>query len=95
MKLNKMQQESITKLAASGREAWLKGDIETAEINFLASWEAIPEPKLTYDISQTASYGITVFYRSIGKIEKAKAWLRITKEAYGTGEASEEYTNFL
>lgn len=85
----------IISLATSGRKAWESGDIKKAENDFLASWDAIPEPKAEYDLSQSASHGITIFYRSIGNTEKAKQWLNIMRKIYGPGEASEEYVNFL
>ncbi|WAB96303.1 hypothetical protein OSW16_17280 [Pseudomonas putida] len=95
MKVNKDHLDRIKELATSGRKAWLAGNLELAEHDFLASWDAIPEPKLEYDFSQTASYGITIFYRSTGQIEKAKLWLNIARSSYGAGEASEEYISFL
>lgn len=95
MELNELQQQKVVNLATSGRKAWIAGDLKLAEHNFLESWEAIPEPKMKYDFSQSASYGITVFYRSTGQIAKAKTWLQVVKNAYGPDEASEEYTDFL
>ncbi|HFK1940788.1 TPA: hypothetical protein ACGW30_001487 [Pseudomonas aeruginosa] len=95
IELSEDQEQAIVALAVSGRKAWLAGDIELAERDFLASWDAIPEPKLEYDFSQSASYGIAVFYRSTGQTEKAKRWLSIVKNAYGSGVAAEEYVNFL
>lgn len=94
-KLSSDQEKAIVSLASSGRKAWEAGNTRQAELDFLASWDAIPEPKLEYDFSQSASYGITIFYRSIGNIDAAKQWLEIVRNAYGPGIASEEYVNFL
>ncbi|HCD6632547.1 hypothetical protein [Pseudomonas aeruginosa] len=95
IKLSKDLEKAIISQAVAGRKAWEAGDLEQAERDFLASWDAIPEPRLDYDFSQSASYGIAVFYRSTGQFLKAKHWLEIVRKAYGPGVASEEYVSFL
>ncbi len=72
IKLSEDLEEAIISQAVAGRKAWEAGDLEQAERDFLASWDAIPEPRLDYDFSQSASYGIAVFYRSTGQFLKAK-----------------------
>ena len=68
---------------ALARAAWKRGDIKEAEVHYLRLWEAIPEPKLEYDMAGILARGIAVFYRDTSQFIEAKSWLRVVFEAYG------------
>lgn len=69
----------------AGREAWQRGDIQTAEDKFLGAWRQLPEPKIEYDYAQSLSRGLVTFYRDTKQFEKAKEWLTVMRDAYGPG----------
>jgi len=74
----------IQALGAEGRHFWSSGNIEEAERIFLECWTAIPDPKLDYDYSQILSGGLVRFFRDSRQIEKAKHWINVMREAYGS-----------
>lgn len=70
--------------AACGREAIRAGDTARAERDFLAAWNCLPEPKVEYDYAQSLSRGLVAFYRDAGKIDQARQWYQVMRDAYGS-----------
>ncbi len=83
--LNKEIESSIQSHGKAGRDAWNKGDLEQAEKEFMACWQAIPEPRLDYDYAQILSGGMVKFFRNTNQLDKAKHWLQVMRKAYGPG----------
>jgi tetratricopeptide (TPR) repeat protein len=76
-------EEKLYEYGALSAKAEEEGDITSAEKYFLAAWNSIPDPKLTYDHAQSMTADLAVFYRNIGQPQKAKEWLPLAREAYG------------
>ena len=77
---------NISAQGKAGREAWQRGDIQKAEDRFLDAWRLVPEPKIEYDYyAQSLSRGLVTFYRDTKQFEKAKEWLTVMRDAYGSG----------
>ena len=68
--------------ALRARAALAKGDRATAEREFLAAWDCIPQPYGEYEQSQTAARAMVEFYRDGGQPEKARHWLGIARNLY-------------
>ena len=71
--------------ARRGREAVGAGDDAAAEAEFLAAWECLPEPRIEYDHAQSISRVLTQFFRDRGRIDSARQWLAVMREAYKPG----------
>ncbi|WP_232468056.1 tetratricopeptide repeat protein [Bordetella genomosp. 13] len=86
-------EEQYIGLATKGRKAREAGDFDAAERFYLEAWNVIPEPKLEYDYAGSMTAAMTNFYRENGRIEQAKSWLALAREAYGPDP--DPYTEFI
>lgn len=86
-------EEKLYEYGALSVEAEESGDIAAAEKYILAAWDSIPDPKLAYDHAQSMTVELAVFYRNIGQVQKAKDWLPLAREAYGS--EPEPHVEFL
>jgi tetratricopeptide (TPR) repeat protein len=76
--------DDINEQGRLGREALKQGDAARAEEHFLAAWDLVPEPRTSYDYGQVLSRGLVNFYRDTGQFEKAKRWVAVVRDAYGS-----------
>ncbi len=95
MKLPEELTKDVYAYGAAGREAWKKGDIAEAEVNFTKAWEILPEPREQYDLAQSMTRGFVVFYRDTKQFDKAVHWLAEMKNAYGSGTGPDLTIGFL
>ncbi|HCK5608136.1 hypothetical protein [Pseudomonas aeruginosa] len=82
--LTEQQLSVLKEHSKEGRTHWHSGNVALAEEKFLLAWSTIPEPKREYDYAQSLSRGLVTFYRDVKNHEKAKAWIPVMEEMYGS-----------
>jgi len=73
----------IVEKSTLGRDAWKSARVSEAEGYFLEAWNALPQPRTSYDYAQSISRGLVTFYRDTQQFPKAFQWLDVMREAYG------------
>jgi hypothetical protein len=78
MNIQNLPAEVLQKLAENGkiyREAKASGDCNLAESKFLASWEAFPHPKHSWDSSESLIKTIVQHYIDRKEFSSAESWV--------------------
>jgi tetratricopeptide (TPR) repeat protein len=65
----------ILALIKQGFALTKQGDFVAAETYYLSAWEKIPEPKFSWDVSESTLRSVARFYRNASRFEEAKAWM--------------------
>lgn len=67
-------------------ERWDDGKLDEAEQLGLKAWDALPEPKLSWDYyANVIPRVLTEFYRDRGQFDEAAEWLTKARVSYGPG----------
>src|SRR5574340_399971 len=80
--------------ASRARAALGSGDSATAECEYLAVWNCIPEPRSQYAQAQSVAITLVQFYRDTGRPAQAREWFGTVRKLYATA-TSDPSNDFL